>query len=126
MRWPFAIAIVILGCDSRSGVEPSPDGTLPDDGTTKPPCAGLGATPHVRLCSVTRAPQNPLLSPATHPGISNNITMPSVIRAPDALAAAAGFGPYWMYFAAHDGHYIRLAHASAVTGPWTTYAPGSL
>jgi len=52
--------------------------------------------------------------------------MPSVIRAPDSLATAAGLGPYWMYFAAHDGHYIRLAHAPAVTGPWTSYTPGSL
>ena len=89
-------------------------------------CASLGETPHVRLCAVTRAPQNPLISPATHPGISNNISMPSVIKAPAALAAANGFGAYWMYFAAHDGHYIRLAHANAVTGPWTLYTPGSL
>jgi hypothetical protein len=63
-----------------------------------------------------------LIAPATHPGITRNITMPSVMRAPAAL----GIAPYWMYFAAHDGHYIRLAHADAVEGPWTVYAPGSL
>jgi hypothetical protein len=89
-------------------------------------CDPIASTPHVRLCSVTRAVDNPMIAPETHPGIGKNITMPSVVRVPDALAAAAGLGPYWMYFAAHDGHYIRLAHAGAVTGPWTTYAPGTL
>jgi hypothetical protein len=80
----------------------------------------------VRLCSVTRARGGPLISPATHAGIGTNMSMPTVIHAPDALAEAQGFGAYWMYFAAHDGHYLRLAHAPAPLGPWTVYAPGSL
>jgi hypothetical protein len=80
------------------------------------PSCTLAATPHVRLCSITRAA--PLITPTTHAGIGQNITMPSVLRASD--------GRYWMYFAAHDGRYIRLAHASAPSGPWTIYAPGSL
>ncbi len=84
------------------------------------PCPAVAATPHVRLCTVTRI--GPQITPTTHPGLGGNITMPSVIRAPDAL----GLGRYWMYFAAHDGHYIRLATADTPEGPWTTYAPGTL
>src|SRR5262245_39236130 len=116
----FAVA----ACSSERGGE-----SVDIDGSAAPsmPCTNvLGETPHVRLCAVTRAPNNPMISPATHTGISQNITMPSVIRAPDALARAAGLQPYWMYFAAHDGHYIRLAHAPAPTGPWALHVPGSL
>ena len=89
--------LLALGCGAAPG-DTALDGAAPD--TTQSTCAAIAATPHVRLCSVTRAAGNPLISPATHPGISNNISMPSVIRAPDAL----GFAAYWMYFAAHDGH----------------------
>lgn len=105
-----------------------PDAAPPSsDATVTTPCPTvLAETPHVKLCSVTRAPAAPLIAPTTHTGISGNITMPSVIRAPAALAAAAGLGDYWMYFAAHDGHYIRLAHAPAPAGPWSLYTPGSL
>jgi len=120
--------LVLAACTAPDAVSPpAPDAA--DPGTDAPsaaPCTPVGATPHVRLCSVTRAPEAPLIAPATHPGIGNNITMPSVIRAPDALAASAGLGRYWMYFAAHDGHYIRLATADAPAGPWTTYTPGTL
>jgi hypothetical protein len=47
-----------------------------------------------------------------------------VIRVPSWLPGA--LGTYYLYFAAHDGHYIRLAHADAPEGPWTIYAPGTL
>jgi len=86
----------------------------------------VASTPHVRLCAVTRAGDGPLISPATHTGIGENMSMPSVVHVPAAMAAAAGMGEYWMYFAAHDGHYIRLAHAPAPLGPWTLHAPGSV
>ena len=122
-------AIVMLfacvACDaSNGGSAPDAASTTSDSGSSATPCTAIAATPHVRLCSVTRAPENPLIAPATHTGISNNITMPSVVKMPAALAG--NYGAYWMYFAAHDGHYLRLAHADAPTGPWTTYVPGTL
>ena len=91
-----------------------------DGGADAPdaPCTAVATTPHVRLCSLTRTGNAPLIAAATHPGIGGNITMPSVIHGPD--------GGYWMYFAAHDGHYIRLAMADAIAGPWTLYAAGTL
>ncbi|HEY5927307.1 MAG TPA: hypothetical protein VIV11_36720 [Kofleriaceae bacterium] len=126
---PLRVSVLVLacvGCEPTGANEAAPDGatTTTDTGTSMTPCTAIAATPHARLCSVTRSASNPLIAPATHPGISNNITMPSVVRMPAGLAG--GFGEYWMYFAAHDGHYIRLAHASAPTGPWTTYVPGTL
>lgn len=114
-----AVVLPFAACNASTSIDA--DATLDannidHDAPSGTPCSELAATAHVRLCSVTR--KGPLITPATHPGISNNITMPSVIRAPD--------DKYWMYFAAHDGHYIRLATADAPTGPFTTYAPGTL
>lgn len=106
---------------------PAPDGGSPDSGSAPAatPCTNpLGETPDVRLCGVTRVGTAPLISATTHPGIGKNISMPSVIRAPAALTA--NLGDYWMYFAAHDGHYIRLATADSPAGPWSVYAPGTL
>jgi hypothetical protein len=112
-----------VACAAPAGNDPTTDAGAAPDTVAAGPCTPLAETPHVRLCSVRRAPENPLIAPATHTGIGKNITMPSVIRAPAALA---GLGTYWMYFAAHDGHYIRLAHADSASGPWTTYVPGTL
>jgi hypothetical protein len=115
-----ALLPLLVACHTSSSIE-SDASIATVDATTDTPCTPLASTAHVRLCSVERTPA-PLITPATHPGISNNITMPSVIRAPAAL----GLGAYGMYFAAHDGRYIRLATADAPTGPWTTFAPGTL
>ena len=35
-------------------------------------------------------------------------------------------GRYYLYFAHHQGAFIRLAYADELTGPWTVYAPGTL
>jgi hypothetical protein len=34
--------------------------------------------------------------------------------------------PYYMYFAHHQGSFIRLAYADAIGGPWKIYEPGVL
>jgi hypothetical protein len=86
-------------------------------------CNGA-ATKHVRLCSVTRSANNPLITPATSSTLSNNIDGPSVIRVPSWIPNR--LGNYYMYFAAHNGHYIRMAYANNPEGPWTIYAPGTL
>jgi hypothetical protein len=36
------------------------------------------------------------------------------------------FGRYYLYFAHHDGHYIRLAFADRLAGPWQTHEAGVL
>ena len=56
--------------------------------------------------------------------MGTNINGPSLIRVPDWLPHP--LGRYYLYFAHHQGAYIRLAYADAVTGPWTVYTPGTL
>lgn len=85
-------------------------------------CSGP-ATPHVRLCNVIKS-SAPLISQATHSGIGGNFQGPTVIKVPSWVPGR--LGDYYMYFAAHNGHYIRLAYANNLAGPWTNYAPGSL
>jgi hypothetical protein len=53
-----------------------------------------------------------------------NINGPSLIRAPDWLPGR--LGKYYLYFAHHNGQYIRLAYANELAGPWSIYEPGTL
>ncbi len=73
----------------------------------------------------TRLPNNPVITPALLPGDQGaNINGPSLIAAPDWLAGAPG--RYLLYFGHHNGHFIRLAYADRVEGPYTLYGPGAL
>lgn len=57
-----------------------------------------------------------------------NINGPSVIRVPKWLPPEARVHPnarYYLYFAHHKGHYIRLAWAVNVAGPWRLHNVGS-
>jgi hypothetical protein len=47
-----------------------------------------------------------------------------VIRVPDWVERP--LGRYYMYFAHHKGHYIRLAYANDIAGPWTVHEPGTV
>ncbi len=73
---------------------------------------------------VERLLDRPIIEPATHPSIGENIQGPSLVRVPDWVAAP--LGAYYLYFADHKGRYIRLAYADALTGPWQVHEPGSL
>ena len=58
-----------------------------------------------------------------------NINGPSLIRIPDWIPPSERVDPsavYYLYFAHHDGAYIRMAWATDVEGPWTFYQMGSL
>ncbi|MCG8544405.1 MAG: hypothetical protein MJE12_09375, partial [Alphaproteobacteria bacterium] len=66
----------------------------------------------------------PIIAPATHPSIGENIQGPSLIRVPAWVTAP--LGKYYLYFADHKGRYIRLAYADDLTGPWSVHPPGSL
>jgi hypothetical protein len=62
------------------------------------------------------------------PGLSGeagaNINGPSLIRVPDWVAHS--LGRYYLYFAHHNGQYIRLAYSNHLQGSWTVYHPGTL
>ena len=53
-----------------------------------------------------------------------NLAGPSLVRVPEWVAEP--LGRYYLYFAHHNGGYIRLAHADHVEGPWRVHTPGSL
>jgi hypothetical protein len=74
--------------------------------------------------TVTRNEYNPLITPATHISIGDNINGPSIMLVPSWIEKP--LGKYYMYFAHHHGNYIRLAYANVLTGPWIIYEPGTL
>lgn len=74
--------------------------------------------------AIKRFPENPIIYPNMDARMGNNINGPSLIRMPDWLENP--LGAYYLYFAHHQGAYIRLAYADRLKGPWTTYEPGTL
>lgn len=80
------------------------------------------------VATITRIGDTPLI----HAGMNDrmntpdlvNINGPSIVRMPGW--AAGRRGRYHMYFAHHKGHYIRMAYADQLAGPWTVYDPGVL
>lgn len=71
-----------------------------------------------------RLPGNPIIRPHMDPRMGGNINGPSLIRAPDWLEKP--LGRYYLYFAHHQGTYIRLAYSDSPEGPYTTHEPGVL
>ncbi len=71
-----------------------------------------------------RFPGNPIITPALHESIGANINGPSLLRVPEWLPDP--LGRYYLYFAHHQGGFIRLAYADDLAGPWTVHAPGTL
>lgn len=74
--------------------------------------------------SVERVGNGPLLTPASHPSLGTNLNGPTLIRVPDWVKKP--LGRYYLYFAHHQGKFIRLAYADEVRGPYTVHAPGVL
>ncbi len=84
---------------------------------------------------IERLAGNPLITPAMfeEAGLTGrreggNINGPSLIRVPDWLPPEERADPraeYYLYFANHAGHYIRLAWAEQIDGPYTLYNPGA-
>ena len=66
----------------------------------------------------------PILTPASSPRLGPNIDGPSLIRVPTWLQHP--MGRFYLYFASHQGKYIRLAYANDMRGPWKVYEPGTL
>jgi hypothetical protein len=74
--------------------------------------------------TATRLKENPLITVKSSASLGDNVNGPSVIRVPEWVKGARG--RYYMYFADHKGHAIRLAYANTLTGPWKIYEPGVL
>lgn len=77
------------------------------------------AAPHA-----VRLAHNPIVTPESSASLGDNINGPSLIAAPSWIARP--LGRYYLYFAHHQGKYIRLAYADQLTGPWKIYEPGVL
>ena len=73
---------------------------------------------------VERLLDAPIIGPDLHPSIGVNIQGPSLIRVPAWVDDP--LGAFYLYFADHKGHYIRLAYADDPLGPWRIHPPGSL
>jgi hypothetical protein len=73
---------------------------------------------------VRRFPENPVIRPNMDARMGDNVNGPSLIRVPDWIEQP--LGRYYLYFAHHDGRYIRLAYADDLHGPWQTHEAGVL
>lgn len=73
---------------------------------------------------VIRSSSNPIIRPHMDDRMGDNVNGPSLIRVPDWIAAP--LGRYYLYFAHHDGNFIRLAYADDIEGQWTMHRPGVL
>jgi hypothetical protein len=73
---------------------------------------------------VRRLPGNPIITPASDPSLGANINGPSLIRVPEWVEKP--LGAYYLYFADHNGKYIRLAYADRLEGRWKIHVPGTL
>lgn len=67
----------------------------------------------------------PIIRPDMLPGTDGeNINGPSLIRVPSWVKNP--LGRYYLYFAHHNGKYLRLAYADDIAGPWKIHVPGVL
>ena len=74
---------------------------------------------------IEHLPGNPIIRPEMLPGRDGeNINGPSLIRVPSWVKDP--LGRYYLYFAHHNGKYIRLAYADRLEGPWKIHSPGVL
>ncbi len=73
---------------------------------------------------VERLGSGPVITPHMDARMGDNINGPSLIRVPDWVVGA--LGRYYLYFAHHDGRYIRMAWADSLSGPWRTHEAGVL
>jgi hypothetical protein len=73
---------------------------------------------------VVKFPKNPIVVPNMDGRMGSNVNGPSLIRVPDWVTNP--LGRYYLYFAHHQGKYIRLVYADELRGPWFIHTPGVL
>ena len=66
----------------------------------------------------------PMIDVVRYPQLKGNINGPSLIRVPEWINNP--LGRYYLYFAHHEGDFIRLAFADDLEGPWQIHEPGTL
>lgn len=71
-----------------------------------------------------RLPENPIIYPEMDDSVGHNINGPSLIKVPNWIKKP--LGNYYLYFASHDGDFIRLAYSDSINGPWSIFKPGVL
>ncbi len=71
-----------------------------------------------------RFPENPIIHSGLDDQIGTNINGPSLIRVPNWVPNPLGL--YYLYFAHHQGAFIRMAYADDIHGPWKTLEGGVL
>lgn len=71
-----------------------------------------------------RLHHNPIVTPEMSDTLGENINGPSLIRVPSWVENP--LGKYYLYFAHHQGKFIRLAYADQLDGPWKIHEPGTL
>jgi hypothetical protein len=87
-------------------------------------CGQTGSLSNESEISVVRFVRNPIITKELSASLGENINGPSLIRVPSWLPKP--LGRYYLYFAHHNGKFIRLAYADRLEGPWSIYEPGTL
>lgn len=73
---------------------------------------------------VDRLRLEPIIRPHMDGRMGGNVNGPSLIKVPDWIERP--LGKYYLYFAHHNGTYIRLAYGDDLKGPWRTHEAGAL
>ena len=73
---------------------------------------------------IQRIGKTPIIAPHMDQRMGANVNGPSLIEVPDWIEAP--LGRLYLYFAHHDGRYIRLAFADDIAGPWRMHEAGVL
>lgn len=71
-----------------------------------------------------RFSENPIIHAGLSDDIGTNINGPSLIRVPEWVPNP--LGRYYLYFAHHQGAFIRMAYADDLHGPWHVVHGGTL
>lgn len=71
-----------------------------------------------------RLAQNPIIHPRLDARIGSKINGPALIGGPDWVRNPQE--RYYLYFAHHEGAFIRMAYADQPMGPYTANSPGVL
>ncbi len=85
---------------------------------------GSRRRPGIAFVNIQRLTPSPVITTATHRDAGDNINGPSLIKAPPWIRHP--LGRYYLYFAHHNGRFIRLAYADELNGPWKLRSGGVL
>jgi hypothetical protein len=92
--------------------------------TTSLCCVISSIVTNAQTYTFDRFDVNPIITPAMLGEDGENINGPSLIKVPNWVTGR--LGKYYLYFAHHQGQYIRLAYVDDLKGPWKIYKGGVL